>query len=128
MTATKKFVKHTKDLLKKPDSVSSDEPPPVLRKQFILRIYSDDRDRFTLKSRQDNLTCQKILEMLVLEYLKGNAEIEKLVKDLASKVNKKKSKTSPVSYSEMQAIMKRLEEEEKRKEKDEISSILDRTD
>jgi hypothetical protein len=124
-----KLKKYTRDLLDAVEKPTApDDPPPVVRKQLILRLYSDDRDRFTLKSRQDHLTCQSILEMLILEYLKNNTEINKLVKEFASKVNKKRNKRSPVSYSEMQAIMKRLEEEEKRKEKDEVNSILNQVD
>lgn len=60
------------------------------RVQTPIRLYESDYKRIKDKVVQDKLTFQKLVEVLLLEYVKGNKEMQKIVNKFADENNAKK--------------------------------------
>lgn len=94
------------------------------RVQTLFRLWDDDLVLFKSKAAGDKLSIQKVMECLVKEYLKDNAEVTKLVRKYSHVRNDKKRRYS-VDEFEVDAILKRLQEVSPLKDLDNAFRELD---
>jgi len=54
------------------------------RKQVPVRVWQDDWIKIQAKLKEDKLTYQKLVEVLLRAYIKDNKDVKKLVKRFSS--------------------------------------------
>lgn len=61
------------------------------RIQFVVRLTQEDYEKFKIKAHADQLSFQRITETLVLEYLRDNRHVMKILAPLErSKPNRRR--------------------------------------
>lgn len=79
--------------------------------QCPIRLYESDYKRIKEKVVQDKVTFQKVVEVLLLAYIKGNKEIQNIVSKYADEKNAKKRRYS-LDEVEVNELLRYIEEEE----------------
>lgn len=78
--------------------------------QCPIRLYESDYKKIKEKAVLDRLNFQKIAELLLLEYLKGNKEIQKVVTKYAEERSTKKRRGA-LDEMEAKELLRLIEEE-----------------
>jgi hypothetical protein len=78
--------------------------------QCPIRLYKDQYQRVRAKASEDNISFQKLGEVLFGAYLKGNKEIMKLVEKHASEKSTKK-KRGELTDLERDELLRVIEQE-----------------
>jgi len=78
------------------------------KKQCPIRLYPDNYDRIKIKVAQDQITFQKLGEIVFDAYLKNNKEIMRLVRKYADEKNSSKRR---YTYTDLEAdeILRQIE-------------------
>ena len=96
--------------------------------QAPIRLYKSDYDRIKEKIVQDKVTFQKVVEVLLLAYIKGNKEIQNIVTKYADEKNDKKRRYS-LDEVEVNELLRYIEEEESPlRNLDKLSKEIDKED
>jgi len=81
-----------------------------VKEQHPVRIYRDTWEKLKVKTDTDGLSFQKLTEILLQAYLKGNKEVTRLVTSFAEKKGLRKNRSS-LDEMEADELLRLIEEE-----------------
>lgn len=87
---------------------------PISKEKRILtpiRLFESDYMKIKEKVAMDNVTFQKLVEVLLLAYIKGNKEIQSIVNKYADEKSSKKRRYA-LNEIESNELLKFIENEE----------------